>query len=183
MMPKFDGWLFLVWISHSTFINKIPWMLAAVLMLILGVKFCHDDIQLQQKKLALVEHIRHQTEEIALLKAYEKSMNALMKDIAPSPMVLVRQNEWQDVLECVAQKAALSQLAVESIMPLGMLQDDFYVERALSLVLKGNYVALRGFVKSLSQLNWLMTWHDVSLDADDGVLRLKLGIKFYQQIE
>lgn len=146
-------------------IKVIAGILLAAAVLFAGYKFHLEDIQVQLDQQHLEEQsLRDQFSSKAFQAANLEAYKQQMKEMEESFGALLRQlpsdTEVPGLLEDITRAGLASGLEFSEIKLLPEVQQQFYIELPIQIVVEGGYHDLATFVSGVSSLPRIVTLHD-----------------------
>jgi len=164
-------------------IKVIAGILLLVAVLAAGYKFNLEDIQLQlEQQQAEEQSLREQFTQKAFQAANLEAYKEQMKEMEESFGALLRQlpsdTEVPGLLEDITRTGLASGLEFSEIKLLPEVQQQFYIELPIQIVVEGGYHDLATFVSGVSSLPRIVTLHDFSVEPinKDEPSRLRMSV-------
>ena len=164
-------------------IKVIAGIVLLVAVLAAGYKFNLEDIQLQlEQQQAEEQSLREQFTQKAFQAANLEAYKEQMKEMEESFGALLRQlpsdTEVPGLLEDITRTGLASGLEFSEIKLLPEVQQQFYIELPIQIVVEGGYHDLATFVSGVSSLPRIVTLHDFSVEPinKDEPSRLRMSV-------
>jgi type IV pilus assembly protein PilO len=170
-------------------IKAIASILLLVAVLVAGYKFHLEDIQLQLEQQQVEEQsLREQFTlkafQAANLEAYKEQMKEMEESFGALLRQLPSDTEVPGLLEDITRTGLASGLEFSEIKLLPEVQQQFYIELPIQIVVEGGYHDLATFVSGVSSLPRIVTLHDFEvtpINADEpSRLRMSVLAKTYR---
>lgn len=164
-------------------IKAIAGILLLVIVLVAGYKFHLEDIQLQldqqqAEEVSLKEQFSVKAFQAANLEAYKEQMKEMEASFGALLRQLPSDTEVPGLLEDITRTGLASGLEFSEIKLLPEVQQQFYIELPIQIVVEGGYHDLATFVSGVSSLPRIVTLHDFELTPinKDEPSRLRMSV-------
>lgn len=171
-------------------VKVIAWILAFILVLVLGYYFVISDVQnalkgAQQREQTLKQTYEKKAEQAANLDAYRQQMKEIEKNFAVLLGQLPEDTEVPGLLDDISNIGVKNGLRFQTIKLLPEKQKEFYVELPIDIEVTGSYHDFGAFVSGVSSLPRIVTLHDFDITRHDkkgggGSLDMKIMAKTYR---
>ena len=169
-------------------IKVVVWILALLVVLVLGYVYHVQNLQLSlQKAVAQEKDLRVEFEQKAFqaanLDAYKKQMAEMEESFGALVSQLPSDTEVPGLLEDITNKGMLNGLEFESISLQAELAKEFYVELPIHILAKGSYHDLGAFISGMAGLPRIVTLHDFHItqqEARSSILQLEITARTYR---
>lgn len=170
-------------------VKLISGLLLSVLVLVAGYKFHLEDIELQLDKqraeeLTLREQFSTKAYQAANLEAYREQMKEMEVSFGALLRQLPSDTEVPGLLEDITRTGLASGLEFSEIKLLPEVQQQFYIELPIQIVVEGGYHDLATFVSGVSSLPRIVTLHDFEVQpvskGEPSRLRMSVLAKTYR---
>ena len=162
-------------------------VIAGIVLLVAGLaagyKFNLEDIQLQLEQQQIEEQsLREQFTlkafQAANLEAYKEQMKEMEESFGALLRQLPSDTEVPGLLEDITRTGLASGLEFSEIKLLPEVQQQFYIELPIQIVVEGGYHDLATFVSGVSSLPRIVTLHDFSVEPinKDEPSRLRMSV-------
>lgn len=175
--------------SWPTPIKAIAGILLLVAVLGAGYKFHLEDIQMQleqqqAEEIALREQFSTKAFQAANLEAYKQQMMEMEESFGALLRQLPSDTEVPGLLEDITRTGLSSGLEFSEIKLLPEVQQQFYIELPIQIVVEGAYHDLATFVSGVSSLPRIVTLHDFEVEPvnkdEPSKLRMSVLAKTYR---
>ncbi len=164
-------------------VKAIAGLLLLVAVLVGGYKFHLEDIEMQldqqrAEELALREQFSTKAFQAANLEAYKEQMKEMEESFGALLRQLPSDTEVPGLLEDITRTGLASGLEFSEIKLLPEVQQQFYIELPIEIVVEGGYHDLATFVSGVSSLPRIVTLHDFEVEpvSDDEPSRLRMSV-------
>ncbi len=164
-------------------VKVIAGLLLLVAVLVGGYKFHLEDIEMQldqqrAEELALREQFSTKAFQAANLEAYKEQMKEMEESFGALLRQLPSDTEVPGLLEDITRTGLASGLEFSEIKLLPEVQQQFYIELPIEIVVEGGYHDLATFVSGVSSLPRIVTLHDFEVEpvSDDEPSRLRMSV-------
>ena len=164
-------------------VKAIAGLLLLVAVLVGGYKFHLEDIEMQldqqrAEELALREQFSTKAFQAANLEAYKEQMKEMEESFGALLRQLPSDTEVPGLLEDITRTGLASGLEFSEIKLLPEVQQQFYIELLIEIVVEGGYHDLATFVSGVSSLPRIVTLHDFEVEpvSDDEPSRLRMSV-------
>ena len=164
-------------------VKAIASILLLVAVLVAGYKFHLEDIQLQLEQQRVEEQsLREQFTlkafQAANLEAYKEQMKEMEESFGALLRQLPSDTEVPGLLEDITRTGLASGLEFSEIKLVPEVQQQFYIELPIQIVVEGGYHDLATFVSGVSSLPRIVTLHDFDLAPinKDEPSRLRMSV-------
>lgn len=164
-------------------VKAIAGLLLLVAVLVGGYKFHLEDIEMQldqqrSEELALREQFSTKAFQAANLEAYKEQMKEMEESFGALLRQLPSDTEVPGLLEDITRTGLASGLEFSEIKLLPEVQQQFYIELPIEIVVEGGYHDLATFVSGVSSLPRIVTLHDFEVEpvSDDEPSRLRMSV-------
>ena len=170
-------------------VKAIACALLMVVVLVAGYKLHLEDleIQLDQQKVeeeTLKEQFSTKAFQAANLDAYKEQMKEMETSFGALLRQLPSDTEVPGLLEDITRTGLASGLEFSEIKLLPEVQQQFYIELPIQIVVEGAYHDLATFVSGVSSLPRIVTLHDFDLapvnPSEPSKLRMSVLAKTYR---
>lgn len=170
-------------------VKAIASILLLVVVLVAGYKLHLEDleVQLNQQKVeeeALKQQFSTKAFQAANLDAYKEQMKEMETSFGALLRQLPSDTEVPGLLEDITRTGLASGLEFSEIKLLPEVQQQFYIELPIQIVVEGAYHDLATFVSGVSSLPRIVTLHDFDLNpvnpAEPSKLRMSVLAKTYR---
>jgi type IV pilus assembly protein PilO len=164
-------------------IKVVAGILILVGVLVAGYKFHLEDIQLQldqqqAEEISLKEQFSTKAFQAANLDAYKQQMQEMEVSFGALLRQLPSDTEVPGLLEDITRTGLASGLEFSEIKLLPEVQQQFYIELPIQIVVEGGYHDLATFVSGVSSLPRIVTLHDFEVTPvnKDEPSRLRMSV-------
>jgi len=170
-------------------IKAITGIILLVVVLGAGYKFHLEDIQLQldqqrAEEQTLREQFSVKAFQAANLEAYKEQMKEMEESFGALLRQLPSDTEVPGLLEDITRSGLASGLEFSEIKLLPEVQQQFYIELPIQIVVEGGYHDLATFVSGVSSLPRIVTLHDFEVEPvnkdEPSKLRMSVLAKTYR---
>lgn len=170
-------------------VKAIASILLLVVVLVAGYKLHLEDleVQLNQQKVeeeTLKQQFSTKAFQAANLDAYKEQMKEMETSFGALLRQLPSDTEVPGLLEDITRTGLASGLEFSEIKLLPEVQQQFYIELPIQIVVEGAYHDLATFVSGVSSLPRIVTLHDFDLSpvnpAEPSKLRMSVLAKTYR---
>jgi type IV pilus assembly protein PilO len=125
----------------------------------------------QAKEVALKQTFEIKAKKAANLEEYKAQLEEMRRTFGTLLRQLPSKTEIPALIVDVSQTGLASGLEIELFKPGNEIEKDFYAEKPIELVVKGNYHQFGTFASEVAALPRIVTLHDISItpgkDRDD----------------
>lgn len=164
-------------------IKVVAGVLLLVVVLVAGYKFHLEDIQFQLEQQrgeeqTLREQFSSKAFQAANLDAYKEQMKEMEASFGALLRQLPSDTEVPGLLEDITRTGLASGLEFSEIKLLPEVQQQFYIELPIQIVVEGGYHDLATFVSGVSSLPRIVTLHDFAVEPanKDEPSRLRMSV-------
>ena len=169
-------------------VKVIAWVLAFVLVMVLGYFYNISDLRQQLAQVEQKEtELKKEFEDKAFKAANLDALRTQMKEMEESFGALIRQlpsdTEVPGLLEDITNKGVESGLDIKSIKLQPEVAKEFYIELPINIEVTGTYHDFGTFVSGIAGLPRIVTLHDFKMTSDPktpGVLSMSISAKTYR---
>ncbi len=131
----------------------------------------------QKEEQALRQEFEKKAFKAANLKALRRQMEEIEESFGALLSQLPTDTEVPGLLEDITDKAVANGLEISSIKLLGERETEFYVELPISIMVRGSYHDLAGFVSGIAGLSRIVTLHDYAINGAPNANSLTMSIQ------
>lgn len=131
----------------------------------------------QQEEQSLRQEFEKKAFKAANLKALRRQMEEIEESFGALLSQLPTDTEVPGLLEDITDKAVANGLEISSIKLLGERETEFYVELPISIMVRGSYHDLAGFVSGIAGLSRIVTLHDYAINGAPNANSLTMSIQ------
>jgi len=131
----------------------------------------------QQEEQSLRQEFEKKAFKAANLKALRRQMEEIEESFGALLGQLPTDTEVPGLLEDITDKAVANGLEISSIKLLGERETEFYVELPISIMVRGSYHDLAGFVSGIAGLSRIVTLHDYAINGAPSSNSLTMSIQ------
>ncbi len=131
----------------------------------------------QSEEQALRQEFEKKAFKAANLKALRRQMEEIEESFGALLGQLPTDTEVPGLLEDITDKAVANGLEISSIKLLGERETEFYVELPISIMVRGSYHDLAGFVSGIAGLSRIVTLHDYAINGAPSANSLTMSIQ------
>ncbi len=131
----------------------------------------------QKEEQALRQEFEKKAFKAANLKALRRQMEEIEESFGALLGQLPTDTEVPGLLEDITDKAVANGLEISSIKLLGERETEFYVELPISIMVRGSYHDLAGFVSGIAGLSRIVTLHDYAINGAPNANSLTMSIQ------
>lgn len=169
-------------------VKVIAWVLAFVLVMVLGYFYNISDLrqqlaQVEQKETELKKEFEDKAFKAANLDALRTQMKEMEESFGALISQLPSDTEVPGLLEDITNKGVESGLEIKSIKLQPELAKEFYIELPINIEVTGTYHDFGTFVSGIAGLPRIVTLHDFKMTSDPktpGVLSMSISAKTYR---
>lgn len=169
-------------------VKVIAWVLAFVLVMVLGYFYNISDLrqqlaQVEQKETELKKEFEDKAFKAANLDALRTQMKEMEESFGALISQLPSDTEVPGLLEDITNKGVESGLEIKSIKLQPEMAKEFYIELPINIEVTGTYHDFGTFVSGIAGLPRIVTLHDFKMTSDPktpGVLSMSISAKTYR---
>ena len=169
-------------------VKVIAWVLAFVLVMVLGYFYNISDLrqqlaQVEQKEIELKKEFEDKAFKAANLDALRTQMKEMEESFGALISQLPSDTEVPGLLEDITNKGVESGLDIKSIKLQPEVAKEFYIELPINIEVTGTYHDFGTFVSGIAGLPRIVTLHDFKMTSDPktpGVLSMSISAKTYR---
>jgi type IV pilus assembly protein PilO len=169
-------------------VKVIAWVLAFVLVMVLGYFYNISDLrqqlaQVEQKETELKKEFEDRAFKAANLDALRTQMKEMEESFGALISQLPSDTEVPGLLEDITNKGVESGLDIKSIKLQPEVAKEFYIELPINIEVTGTYHDFGTFVSGIAGLPRIVTLHDFKMTSDPktpGVLSMSISAKTYR---
>jgi type IV pilus assembly protein PilO len=169
-------------------VKVIAWVLAFVLVMVLGYFYNISDLrqqlaQVEQKETELKKEFEDKAFKAANLDALRTQMKEMEESFGALISQLPSDTEVPGLLEDITNKGVESGLDIKSIKLQPEVAKEFYIELPINIEVTGTYHDFGTFVSGIAGLPRIVTLHDFKMTSDPktpGVLSMSISAKTYR---
>lgn len=169
-------------------VKVIAWVLAFVLVMVLGYFYNISDLrqqlaQVEQKETELKKEFEDKAFKAANLDALRTQMKEMEESFGALISQLPSDTEVPGLLEDITNKGVESGLEIKSIKLQPEVAKEFYIELPINIEVTGTYHDFGTFVSGIAGLPRIVTLHDFKMTSDPktpGVLSMSISAKTYR---
>lgn len=169
-------------------VKVIAWVLAFVLVMVLGYFYNISDLrqqlaQVEQKETELKKEFEDKAFKAANLDALRTQMKEMEESFGALISQLPSDTEVPGLLEDITNKGVESGLEIKSIKLQPELAKEFYIELPINIEVTGTYHDFGTFVSGIAGLPRIVTLHDFKMTSDPktpGVLSMSISARTYR---
>ena len=169
-------------------VKVIAWVLAFVLVMVLGYFYNISDLrqqlaQVEQKETELKKEFEDKAFKAANLDALRTQMKEMEESFGALISQLPSDTEVPGLLEDITNKGVESGLDIKSIKLQPEVAKEFYIELPINIEVTGTYHDFGTFVSGIAGLPRIVTLHDFKMTSDPktpGVLSMSISDKTYR---
>lgn len=153
-------------------VKGIIWSLVFIAVLVGGYFYDIVDLQknlttVKDQETALKSQFERKAFQASNLDAYRKQMEEMEESFGALVSQLPSDTEVPGLLEDIDSKGRESGLEILNINLQNELQEEFYVELPIEIVVRGSYHDLGSFVSGIAGLPRIVTLHDFQIIKND----------------
>ena len=169
-------------------VKVIAWVLAFVLVMVLGYFYNISDLrqqlaQVEQKETELKKEFEDKAFKAANLDALRTQMKEMEESFGALISQLPSDTEVPGLLEDITNKGVESGLEIKSIKLQPEVAKEFYIELPINIEVTGTYHDFGTFVSGIAGLPRIVTLHDFKMTSDPktpGVLSMSISARTYR---
>lgn len=176
--------------SWPLVVKVVAWILAFIVVLVLGYYLVINDQQnllkqAQQREQVLKQTYEKKAEQAANLVAYRQQMKEIEKRFSVLLGQLPEDTEVPGLLDDISNIGVKNGLRFQTIKLLPERRKEFYVELPINIQVTGSYHDFGAFVSGVSSLPRIVTLHDFDITRHNqkgggGPLAMKIMAKTYR---
>lgn len=171
----------------------LPIQLVAMAIIFVGILFAgyKFDVSgqretiagLERKEVDLKETFEKKQKKAANLDALKDQMKEMQQSFGDMLKLLPNKTEIPALIVDVSQTGLAAGLEFDLFKPGGEAPAEFYAEKPIQIVVRGNYHQLGEFISGIAGLPRIVTTHNININKGDGSLIMTATAKTYRALD